>query len=92
MDTTFETIWEQEEQRGLQQRLRQDYPVWQRRRRQRITLACTFAVVAVVGISILNSQFSIPKGYDSVACNRSGIADDHWADVAANILISNFEI
>ena len=82
----FEEFWEQEERRGLQQRLRQEYPVWQRRRRLRRTVLATVAVLAVVGISIFHFQFSTPKGYDFVACNRSGIADAHWADVAGNIL------
>ena len=88
---TFDELWEQEERQGLQQRLQSDYPAWQRRRRQRITLACTFAVVVVAGITF-NLHLSTPKNYDGVACNRSGIADTHWADVAANILISNCEI
>ena len=89
---TFDSIWEQEERQGLQQRLQSDYPVWQRRRKQRVTLACTVAVLAVAGITVFNLPFTTPKGCDDVCCNRSGIPDDHWADVAANILISNFEI
>ena len=89
---TFENIWEQEERQGLQQRLQSDYPVWQRRRKQRVTLVCTIAVLVVAGITIFNYQFSTSKGYDFVACNRSGIADAHWAEVAGNILISNCEI
>ena len=89
---TFDELWEREERQGLQQRLQQDYPVWQRRRKQRVTLVCTVAVLAVVGISIFNYQFSTSKGYDFVACNRNSIADAHWVEVAGNILISNCEI
>ena len=89
---TFDSIWEQEEQQGLQQRLRQDYPAWLRRRRQRRTALATIAVLAVAGFSIFNFQPSTSKDYDYVACNRSGIAEGHWADVAANILIMNSEI
>ena len=84
---TFDSIWEQEERQGLQQRLRQDYPVWLRRRRQRRTALAGIAVLLVAGISIFNFQLSTPKDYDSVACNRNGIAEDHWAKVASNILI-----
>ena len=86
---TFDELWEQEERQGLQQRLQSDYPAWQRRRRQRITLACTFAVLVVAGISIFNFQFSISKDYDSVSCNRSTFPDNHWAEVAGNILLTN---
>ncbi len=83
---TFEELWEHEERQGLQQRLRQDYPSWLRRRRQQRTALAGIAVLVVAGISIFNFQFSISKDYDSVACNRSGIAEDHWATIAANIL------
>ena len=82
----FEELWAQEERQGLQRRLLQDYPVWQQRRRQRRTIMASVAILAVVGISIFNFQFSTPKGYDYVACNRNGIADAHWAEVASNIL------
>lgn len=83
---TFDSIWEQEEQQGLQQRLRQDYPAWLRRRRQRRTALATVAVLVVAGFSIFNFQPSTSKDYDYVACNRSGIAESHWAKVASNIL------
>lgn len=84
---TFESIWEQEERQGLQRRLRQDYPAWLRRRRQkRRTALAGIAVLLVAGISIFNFQPSISKDYDSVACNRNGIAEGHWAKVASNIL------
>lgn len=83
---TFDSIWEQEERQGLQQRLRQDYPAWLRRRRQRRTALASIAVLVVAGISIFNFQFSTSKDYDYVCCNRSGIAEGHWAKVASNIL------
>lgn len=83
---TFDSIWEQEERQGLQQRLRQDYPAWLRRRRQRSTALAGIAVLVVAGFSIFNFQSSTSKDYDYVACNRSGIAEGHWATVAADIL------
>lgn len=86
---TFEELWEQEERQGLQQRLLQDYPAWQRRRHTRRTALASIAVLVVTGFSIFNFQFSTPKDYDAVCCNRSGIADAHWADVASNILTTS---
>ena len=83
---TFDSIWEQEERQGLQQRLRQDYPAWLRRRKQRRTMLATIAVLVVAGFSIFNFQSSTSKDYDYVCCNRSGIAEGHWAKVASNIL------
>ncbi len=83
---TFDNLWEREEQQALQRRLRQEYPRWQRARRVRRTALASVAVLLVAGFSILNSQFSIPKSYDSVACNRSDIAEGHWAAEASRIL------
>ena len=84
--TTFDNLWEREEQQGLQRRLRQEYPRWQRARRVRRTALASLAILLVAGFSIFNFQFSTPKSYDSVACNRSGIAASHWASEAGRIL------
>ena len=83
---TFDSIWEQEEQQGLQQRLRQDYPAWLRRRKQRRTMLASIAVLVVAGFSSFIFQSSTSKDYDYVCCNRGGVADAHWADVASHIL------
>lgn len=82
----FEELWEQEERQGLQRRLQQEYPAWQQRRRVRRTALASVAMVLVAGFSFFNFQFSTPKSYDSVACNRSGIAEGHWAAEASRIL------
>lgn len=82
----FEELWEQEERQGLQRRLQQEYPAWQQRRRVRRTALASVAMVLVAGFSIFNFHFSTPKSYDSVACNRSGIAEGHWAAEASRIL------
>ena len=82
----FDELWEQEERQGLQRRLQQDYPAWTQRRKRHRTVAAAMAVLVVAGISIFNYQFSIPKEYDYVCCNRSGITDGHWASVAGHIL------
>ena len=83
---TFEELWEHEERQGLQQRLRQDYPSWLRRRRQSRTALASVAVLMVAGVTVLITQYPSPKSYDGIACNRSGIAEGHWATVAADIL------
>lgn len=83
---TFDKLWEQEERQGLQQRLRQDYPAWLRRRKQRRATLATVAVLLVTGFSIFNLQPSTSNYYDGIACNRSGIPSDHWAAVASDIL------
>ena len=89
---TFEELWEHEERQGLQQRLQQDYPAWLRRRRTALATVVSVAVVSVAAGITLSTLHSPLSTYDAVACNRSGIAEGHWADVAANILIMNSEI
>ena len=89
---TFDSIWEQEEQQGLQQRLRQDYPVWLRRRRTALASVVSVALVSVAAGITLSTLHTPLSTYDAVACNRNGIAEDHWAKVAADILILNSEI
>lgn len=88
---TFEKLWEQEEQKAVLERLQREYPVWMRHRKQRRTVLAAVVVVVAV-LSPLPFLLSPSKCYDHVACNRSGIADAHWAEVAGNILISNCKI
>ncbi len=83
---TFENIWEQEERQGLQRRLQQDYPAWLRRRRTALATIASVAVVSVAAGITLSTLHTPLSTYDAVACNRSGIAEDHWAKVASNIL------
>ena len=85
---TFDELWEHEECQGLQQRLQQEYPVWKRQRRQRRTMLAA-AMVVVVLILPFTFQHSSSRQYDGIVCNRNGIADTHWADVAANILTAS---
>lgn len=83
---TFDSIWEQEERQGLQRRLQQDYPAWLRRRRTALATIVSVAVVSVAAGITLSTLHTPLSTYDAVACNRSGIAEDHWAKVASNIL------
>ncbi len=82
---TFEELWEREERQGLERRLRQEYPAWRRRRRARRVALASVAVLAGVALYDFHLPLST-RGYDAVACNRSGIADSHWVDVAAKTL------
>ncbi len=83
---TFDELWVQEERQGLQRRLQQDYPAWTRRRHTTQIVMASVAVVVVAAGIALSTLHSPHSTYDSVACNRSGIADSHWASVASNIL------
>lgn len=82
---TFEELWEQEERQGVLSRLQGEYPGWQRRRNRRHTVAAV-AAVAVVAVFAFHLPPFTSHSYDYVCCNRSGIAEGHWAEVASNIL------
>lgn len=88
----FERLWERAEAESHASMLAAEYPAWRQKQRRTTGIVAGIALVAVAGIFTFNYQFSNHQGYDYVACNRSGIADSHWAGVAANILISNCEI
>lgn len=83
---TFDDLWTEEEQQGLLQRLRREYPKWEKKRRQRRMALAALAVVAVTIVLPVTLIPSHAKQYDSIACNRNGIANSHWVDVAGNIL------
>jgi hypothetical protein len=89
MDTTFETIWVQEEQRGLQRRLRQDYPAWLRRRRQKRRtaggLATGAAIALFAAVAPYNNELTT-KEYESVYCIRAGTTDAQWVALAGKTL------
>ena len=53
--TTFDNLWEREEQQALLQRLRREYPRWQRARRVRRTALASLAVLLVAGITLFFS-------------------------------------
>lgn len=84
--TTFDKNWEHEEQHGLLQRLRDERGTWAKRRRTQRTVLATVAVLAVAAVPLIDYSLAADKRYDGVVCNRSGIADSHWADVAGHIL------
>jgi len=57
--TTFDNLWEREEQRALLQRLRRECPRWQRARRVRRTALAWLAVLPVAGITLFSFLFSL---------------------------------
>ena len=86
----FDELWEREERQAVQRRLQREYPHWQRRRR--VTLTTIASVAVLVAVVLPTILYPLPtKQFDSVVCNRSGIADGHWVEVAGNILILNCE-
>lgn len=83
---TFDELWEQEERQGLLSRMKSEYPAWlHRRKRRRTVAAVAIAAVAVISPFVFIHP-STTNPYDHVCCNRNGIPEKHWVDVASNIL------
>ena len=83
---TFEEFWEQEERKGLLHRMRDDYPVWQRRRHIRRWAICSTLVVLAGIFTTFHFSLSTTHSYDYVCCNRNTFPDRHWVNVASDIL------
>lgn len=85
-DEQFESLWQRAEAENYGNRLSAGYPAWRHRQRRTFGMAAMFMVVVAVVLPLALRQPS-PKGYGRVYCNRTGIADSRWADMAADILI-----
>lgn len=93
-DKRFEELWERAQVERYVSRLQSEYPAWLRRRRVVHSALVGLAVLIVAGVSIYTFQYSkksLHPKYEAVCCNRSGITDEQWVDMAANILTSEIQ-
>ncbi len=80
----FEELWQRAEAMPHAGRLTKELAAWKRRRqRTALTLGAALALAAA---AVLWTKPAVPEGFEGVYCNRTGMADIHWANVAANIL------
>lgn len=84
-DEQFSRLWAEAEAAGLGRRLAKDYPAWVRRRRRNGGLAVMTVAVLALAVPLLMPASSA-RSYDSVVCNRSGIDESQWVDLAAEML------
>ena len=82
----FENLWQRAEVEGYATKLSQEYPAWRTRQRRTAGMTAVAAVMLAVAVPVFVPHHD---GYGKVYCNRSGIADAHWADVASNILTTS---
>lgn len=89
----FEALWQRAEAAPHAERLTQEYGPWLRRRRRTAGTLAAVAVMALAAVPLIDYSMAADKRYDGVVCNRSGIADSHWADVAGHILtVKSYEL
>lgn len=79
----FDNLWQQAEAEMHVRKLVEGYPAWKRKQRW-IVSGCA---ICTLGIAvILPLQLQQPRTFDKVYCNRTAIADEHWVDVASEML------
>lgn len=81
----FDKLWERAEAESHATRLAQEYPAWRTRQRRTSGMAIAAAVLLAVAVPALAPHHS---GYGKVYCNRTGVADQQWADLASEMLLN----
>lgn len=84
----FEQLWEKAATQRSVETLAAGFPAWQVRRRRRRNSIMGFVAVCLIGGSVWFGLNPSEKNYDSVACNRSGYVDEHWMQIANEMLIT----
>lgn len=79
----FEELWERAEAESYATKLSKEYPAWRKRRQRTMATAAIVLVMAGAALPMLSNPTQ--PTYD-IACNRSGIADQYWVDVADQLL------
>ena len=86
-DRDFEQLWERAEAEGHAARLTAEYPDWRHKTRRTLSMAAGVALVLAVATPIALSP-SATGSYNKVYCNRTGIQDQQWVDLADELLMS----
>lgn len=84
----FEELWERAEAEGYASRLASEYPAWRTKTRRTagmvagLALMCAVAVPALMPYKTMDSTY-----YAKVYCNRTGTDNQHWIDLADELLV-----
>lgn len=80
----FEQLWQRAEAESHASRLAGEYPAWRTRRRRTAGMAAVAAVMLAVAVPALAPHHS---SYGNVYCNRTGMAEKQWVDLASDMLL-----
>lgn len=84
----FEHLWEKAATEHGAAELAAGFPAWRIRYKRRRNAIMGIAAVCVMGVSMWFGIRPEEKGFDSVACNRTGYTDEYWAQLANEMLIT----
>ena len=88
----FEEIWEMAEAEQYGRRLAAEYPAWRARRNRVAGMALLTLITAGVGLPLwhnITQSNTQHDGYTVAYCNRTGIADQYWVNMADELLMNS---
>ena len=83
-DEEFNQLWQRAEAESYAARLAQEYPAWRTRQRHRAAIVAAAAVMLAVAVPVFTPSRS---SHLQVVCNRSGMPDAGWVDLASAMLL-----
>ena len=84
----FEELWERVEAEGYASRLATEYPAWRTKTRRTASMVAGLALVVAVAVPALMPHKTMESTYYAkVYCNRTGTDNQHWVDLADELLV-----
>ena len=84
----FEELWERAEAEGYASRLASEYPAWRTKTRRTAGMVAGLALMCAVSVPALMPHETMESTYYAkVYCNRTGTDNQHWVDLADELLV-----
>ena len=84
----FEELWNRAEVEGYASRLASEYSAWRTKTRRTAGMVAGVALVVVLAVPALMPHKTMDRTYSAnVYCNRTGIDNQHWVDLADELLL-----
>ena len=83
----FDVLWEQAKVGKYAENLAAEYPAWRTRTRRMAGSVLGIVLVLVMATPVI-MQPRTPSIQEKVYCNNIGISDQHWIDLADDLLMN----
>ncbi len=85
----FEELWDRAEAEGYASRLASEYPAWRTKTRRTAGIVAGLALVIAIAVpALMPHKIMDSTYYSKVYCNRTGTDNQHWVDLADELLLS----
>lgn len=88
-DEQFEELWQRAECEQHAKRLTAQYPAWRAKRRRATGIAMASVALVAIVVPLTMQGHLQHEQYAKVYCNRTGIADQQWVDLAAEMILES---